>query len=229
MPTIGNLVKISFVDWENNITSVIFIKGCNLRCEFCHNHEILCDDNVSTPSIQEVKSFLETRNHDIEGIVISGGEPLMNASIIPFITEIKNLTNLPIKIDTNGCYPETLNELINDKLIDYIAMDIKAPLKHYKKVCGVSVDTEKISKSIKLIMNCGIDYEFRTTLTPVFHDEKSIIAMAKLIAGAKVWYFQRISPHQSLQENFPKLRFTNTRLDYFINISKKYVEKVLVR
>ena len=226
MISIGGFVKNSFVDWPEKITSVIFLNECPFRCPYCHSFSLLNKKIVLDK--EEILDFLNKRKQDLDGIVISGGEPLTDIGIIPFIEELKQF-NLPIKIDTNGNYPDLLQELINNNLIDYIAMDIKAPLKKYHDVCGVSVNTEKISKSIKIIMESNIDYEFRSTLTPVFHEEKDILTMSKLIKDSKIWYWQQISPHDTLSENFPKLRFTVDRLWQIKSMAEKNVKKITVR
>ena len=152
---IGGLQKTSLLDYPDTISAIVWTVGCNFRCPFCYNRDIVLG-NVELISEDEVLSFLKKRFDMLEGLVITGGEPLIQADIVEFAEKIKKIGYL-IKIDTNGMYPEKLKELIDKKLVDYIAMDIKAPKKKYETLTGVKTDIKKIEKSIDIIKNSGVD------------------------------------------------------------------------
>lgn len=160
---IGGLQKFSLINFPGKSAAVIFTKGCNFRCPFCHNQGLIDPDN-SWPIIplDTVIQFLETRRGDLDGVVISGGEPTLQKDLSAVIAKIR-LMGFLIKLDTNGSQPAILAQLLADKLIDFIAMDIKAPLAQYEKLAGVSIDHTAIATSIAEIRSAGIPYLFRTT------------------------------------------------------------------
>lgn len=163
------LQKVSLQDFPDTISCIIFIAGCSFRCPACYNAEIL-DLQEEKISEKEILDFLEKRKSKLDGVVISGGEPLINPEIISFLEKIKE-KEYKIKIDTNGSNPNLLKEIIDKRLVNYIAMDVKSPREIYEKVAGVKIDLEKIEESMKIIVNSGIDFEFRTTLVPVIDGE----------------------------------------------------------
>lgn len=174
MMNIAGLQKVSTIDYPGEIACTIFLRSCNFRCGFCHNPELVmraCGQNFSEDKILE---FLKKRIGKLDGICVTGGEPLMTLDF-DFIKKIKEL-GYKVKIDTNGSFPDKLKEMIDLELVDYIAMDIKGDKDNYKNVVGVDVDLNKIEKSIKLIHDFG-NYEFRTTIVKRFHDAKSIASM----------------------------------------------------
>lgn len=186
---IGGLQKTSLLDYPDTISAIVWTVGCNFRCPFCYNKDIVLG-NVELISEDEVLTFLKKRFDMLEGLVITGGEPLMQDDIVEFIEKIKKIGYL-IKIDTNGMYPEKLKELIDKKLVDYIAMDVKAPKKKYENLTGIKTDIKKIEKSIEIIKNSDVDYEFRTTFTPDFLTSEDILDIAKWLKGAKKFYLQQ--------------------------------------
>jgi len=163
---IGGFQRFSLIDYPAKISAIIFTQGCNFRCPYCHNPELV-DPKLFTSAIDEdlILSFLRKRVGKLDGVVITGGEPLLQHDLIEFIKKVKEMGYL-IKLDTNGSYPEKLERLLD--LIDYIAMDIKAPLEKYHDVVRTDVCTEKIMESITIILNGDIDYEFRTTVVKAF-------------------------------------------------------------
>jgi len=181
---IAGLVKTSLCDYPGKVASVIFTSGCNFNCPYCHNHNII-DTNNLTELIPEkdIIKFLNKRKNLIKNVVISGGEPCLQKDLITFVAELKSM-DFKIKLDTNGSFPGTLKQLVEKKLIDYVAMDIKAPLKPeiLKCITGVNSNIEdviiNIYESIKILNYGNIDYEFRSTLIKELHSFKDICEMA---------------------------------------------------
>jgi len=161
---IGGFQKFSLLDYPDKISAIIFTQGCNFRCSYCHNNQLLDKEpSASTINPQEIWDFLNKRWKQIDAVVITGGEPTIQPDLIEFMQKIKN-SGFLIKLDTNGSNPEVIEEVIKLKLADYIAMDIKAPLEKYQDITNSAVDTEKIQESINIIKNSDIEYEFRTTI-----------------------------------------------------------------
>jgi len=160
---IGGLQKFSFIDYPNKTSAIIFTQGCNFRCAYCHNPELVYPNKYQVPMPEEqVFAFLESRKNQLDAVVITGGEPTLQPDLIEFIKKIKSMGFL-VKLDSNGSNPKVLEQVINQKLVDFIAMDIKAPFDKYNLVCCVPININDITKSIDLIKNSGIDFLFRTT------------------------------------------------------------------
>lgn len=189
MVIIGGLQKTSLVDYPGNIVATIFLQGCNFKCGFCHNPELLSLENDNSIPEEEVLSFLDSRKGIIDGVCITGGEPTIQKDLIGFIEKIKEKSFL-VKLDTNGSNPNVIKELTDKKLIDYIAMDIKVPFEDYDKIVE-NFDVEKIKESVELIKNSNIDSEFRMTLHPILHNEEKIIEIAKYLKNAKKYVLQQ--------------------------------------
>ncbi len=161
---IGGVHKISLIDYPEKISAVIFTRGCNFRCAYCHNHALIHPHLFKKQvHAKEIISFLNNRRGLLDGVVVSGGEPLLQVDIKAFIREIKAM-GYQVKLDTNGSKPEMLNDLLMDGLIDYVAMDYKAPLRAYRSGAGVEVDIGRIKKSLYMITEGDIPYEIRTTI-----------------------------------------------------------------
>ncbi len=193
---IGGIQKTSLLDYPDVISAIIWTVGCNFRCPFCYNKDIVLGKVRLIPN-EDVFSFLEKRKEMLEGLVITGGEPLMQKDISDFCIKVKKMSYL-IKIDTNGMYPEKLKELIDENLIDYVAMDIKASKKKYEILTNSKVNIKKIEESIKLLQNSRIDYEFRTTFAPKLLIKDDIIEIAKWISGSKKFYLQQFKTNTPL-------------------------------
>lgn len=171
---IGGIQKVSLIDFPANISCVVFTQGCNFRCRYCHNPELVYPQLFQKEIPQEeVFEYLKKRKNLLEGVVITGGEPTIQADILDFIKEIRKL-GYKIKLDTNGYVPEVLEKLI--PFLDYIAMDIKTSFDkvEYSRICGIEIDIEKIIQSIKLIVESKKNFEFRTTVDETFVDQKKI-------------------------------------------------------
>ncbi len=158
---IGGLLKFSMIDFPGYISAIVFTQGCNIRCKYCHNPELLPLAADTSYSEEEILYYLEKRKNCLEGLVITGGEPTLQPDLKEFIIKVKAL-GYKVKLDTNGTNPQMVRELINEHLVDFVAMDIKAPFEKYHLVCG-PVNTAKVYETMSLIVNSGIDYQFRTT------------------------------------------------------------------
>lgn len=173
---IAGLQKMTTIDYPDEIACTIFLYGCNFRCGFCYNPDLVVRDFHGGFGEKEVLEFLEKRIGKLDAVCITGGEPLMSLDF-DFVRKIKEL-GYKVKIDTNGSFPNRLREMIDSGLVDYIAMDIKGGKENYFKIAGVDVDLRKIEESIKMIHEFG-EYEFRTTIVNRFHDVDSIRKMGK--------------------------------------------------
>ena len=182
--------KFSLLDYDEKVSIVLFSPACNFRCPFCHNGESVLNSN--TPILfEEILEYLKSRVGLIDAVVFTGGEPTLMAELKSRIKQVKELGFL-IKLDTNGTHPNVLEDLINEGLLDYVAMDIKNSEKMYAETAGCpGVNIENIKKSIEILKNSGVNYEFRTTLVKEFHTEESIREMRDLVKGAKKLYLQK--------------------------------------
>ena len=186
---IGGLQKTSLLDYPDILCAIIWTMGCNFRCPFCYNKQLVLKKTEIIPE-EEILYFLKKRKGVLEGLSISGGEPLLQENIVNFIEKVKKMNYL-IKIDTNGAFPGKLKELIDKKLVDYVSMDIKAPKKKYDKLAGVKTNILKLEQSINLIKNKASDYEFKTTVIPGLLNREDIVEIAKWLKGSKKFYLQQ--------------------------------------
>lgn len=187
---IGGFQKFSLIDYPGKIAAVIFTQGCNFRCFYCHNPELVFPEKFGELyDTAEVLSFLEKRRNRLEGIVISGGEPTLQGDLIDFTGKIKKMA-YSVKLDTNGTNPEVIKEMISRGLLDYIAMDIKAPLEKYNLIAGAVVNLIDIKESIRIIESSGIDYNFRTTADNSFLPDKDISAITSLLLDREKYRVQ---------------------------------------
>jgi len=193
---IGGLQKTSLLDYPEQVSSIIWTVGCDFRCPFCYNKDLVLG-KVELISEEELFSFLKKRKNMLDGLVISGGEPLIQKDISEFTKKVKKLGYL-IKIDTNGMHPKKLKELIDNKLVDYISMDVKAPREKYELLTNIKTDLKKIESSIEIIKNSDIDYEFKTTFVPDLLTQEDIIKISKWIKGSKKYYLQQFKNDTSL-------------------------------
>ncbi len=182
---IGGLNKLTTQDFPEHLACIIFTKGCNFNCSYCYNRDLV-DNKAETIDEDYVMAYLYKRRKILDGVVISGGEPTIWDDLIPFIKKVKEF-KLDIKLDTNGYNPTMLKEILDNNLVDYIAMDIKAIPDKYMKVINKKIDFNKILESIDLIKKSNIKYEFRTTIMKGVHDKKDIIKILKLIGDSKLY------------------------------------------
>jgi pyruvate formate lyase activating enzyme len=202
---VKGLLKTSLIDYPGEISSVVFIGGCNLRCRFCHNANLVNDYN-ETPSIplEEVFSTLISRKKNISSIVITGGEPSFNSSIIEFISELK-AHNFKVKLDTNGFFPEVIQSLSSKKMIDYISLDIKTSPAKYKDLTGDS-SFDKVLSTLNILKDNDIDYEVRTTCVPGFVDIDELLEIGNCTGQVKKYYLQQFRNEITLDNAFSAFR-----------------------
>lgn len=215
---IGGLEKLSLLDYPGQIAAIVFTQGCNFRCHFCYNPLLVLprsgtdikQKDLSLISEDDLFVFLKKRLGKLDAVVITGGEPTIHRDLPEFIAKIKALGYL-VKLDTNGTNPAMLQRLLDKKLIDYLAMDVKAPWDKYEIVVGVKPDLSKIKKSVKIIMNSGLPYEFRTTVAPDLLTPEDIVALAAELKGAKLWYLQKFESNKDLVD--PKFQGAKSYTD----------------
>ncbi|MBM3250665.1 MAG: anaerobic ribonucleoside-triphosphate reductase activating protein [Candidatus Nealsonbacteria bacterium] len=205
---IGGLQKFTFIDYPGKLACVVFLAGCNFRCPFCYNREIVLAQEIKKHPLiseREIFKFLKERKNLLEGVVITGGEPCLNKGLLGFIKKAKKLGYL-VKIDTNGSFPEMLRYLIAQRLVDYVAMDIKASKEKYKEITGGRADLRHIERSVSLLKENRVDYEFRSTVAPTLLDKKDVLEIARWISGAKRYYLQNFRPEKTLNPKFEKIK-----------------------
>lgn len=183
--------KTTLLDYPGHVAATIFTGGCNFRCPFCHNSDLVVNPTMS-PCIsqEEIFAFLKKRKNVLSGICITGGEPTLQTNLSEFIKKVRFL-GYKIKLDTNGYRPDVISSLLEDNLLDYIAMDIKAGLSNYAKVSGIpNLDTSKIKESISIIENSGIDYEFRTTVVKELHSQEDFLEISEMLSSSSPYFIQ---------------------------------------
>lgn len=196
---LGGLQKCSLIDYPGKVSCIIFTQGCNFKCPWCHNGSLLLDKKNELISTDEIFSFLQTRIGLLDAVTITGGEPTIQQNIIPFLKRLRKLPFL-IKLDTNGYNPSVLREVIAHRLVDYIAMDIKAPFEKYQLLTNTVLDIKLIKESIDLIKKSNIDYEFRTTYVAGMLDETDLIKISDEMKNARKWIVQEFKPEKSMDK-----------------------------
>lgn len=234
MVEIKGLQKTTLLDYPGKVACIVFLAGCNFRCPFCHNSDlVLRADKLPTISEEEFFNFLKSRKGKLEGVVITGGEPTLQTDLPDFIRKIKNLGFL-VKLDTNGTNPEMVKKLINDSLIDYVALDFKGPLAKYNQYIGESTVyslQSTIDKMINILIRSKIDFELRTTVVPTLHTKEDLIEMAKEIKSLQSrWFLQPFSPKKCLDPEFEKIKpYPKNFFERVLPALKKLVPEVEVR
>jgi len=236
--TLGGFQKLTLIDYPGHIATTVFTVGCSFRCPFCHNPELV-DLRLTHNSESEKNffAFLKTRQGKLDGVCITGGEPTIQPDIVEFIRKIKKM-GFAVKLDSNGTRPDVLKRLIDQKLVDYIAMDIKSDLKNYDKLTGSKVpastrgdnrsstrgwDKDRIKLSVDLIMHSRVPYEFRTTVVPGLHKEKDFLEIAKWISGAREYWLQEYREDFKILDQSLKKKTKGKKLD--LEKIKKSIEK----
>lgn len=185
---LSGLQKLTLLDFPGKIAATVFTRGCNMRCPFCHNASLVVG-GADIIAEYEFFAFLEARRGRLGGVCISGGEPTLQRDLPEFIKKIRDM-GFAVKLDTNGTDPDMLSSLIEGGLVDYVAMDIKSSPEGYARVSGAVVDIEKIERSIKILMDGKIDYEFRTTVAKPLFSVSDFVEIGRMIEGAKRYYLQ---------------------------------------
>ena len=227
---IGGLQRISLIDYPGMICAIVFLEGCNFRCPYCHNPELV-DPCLFRTSVKESDAleFLETRKGKLDAVSITGGEPTIQSNLAAFIRKIRKM-GFAVKLDTNGSHPHIIKNLLTENLLDYIAMDIKAPLGKYKEIVSAQVNTDFIRESIGSILNAKIPCEFRTTIVQSQLDEEDVRKIADMISGASKYVLQKFMPTKTLDNKFLKEQsWSDVRLQNIKKILEKEIPSVAIR
>lgn len=221
---IGGLQKLTLIDYPGKIAATVFCLGCSFRCPWCYNIELVLPEKIKTKvqiPEKELLFFLKERKNLLEGICLSGGEPTIYEDLPEFINKIRDL-GYAVKLDTNGSNPEMLGKLIDNKLVDYVAMDIKAPKEKYSELVGGKKNDrsllENVQKSIDILNEGRVDYEFRTTIVPILLKKEDILEIARWIQPAKKYFLQNFQPTETIIPDFSKIEAYPE--EYLVEIQK---------
>ena len=228
---IGGFQKNTLIDFPGEMACLVFTPGCNLACPYCHNPELV-ETNTPELETETVFEFLKQRKGFLDGVVITGGEPCLQSDLLDFVQIIKGM-GFKVKLDSNGSRPRVLETLLDQGLLDYVAMDIKTDAPHYPELAKGNLDVEKIKESISLIMDRAPDYEFRTTCLAPFTTPETMANMGKRISGAKRYILQNCSKEVDMLDPV----FMETRAQFLgpqameelKRIAEHYVETVSIR
>jgi pyruvate formate lyase activating enzyme len=229
---IKGMVETSLLDWDGKIVTTLFVPKCNFRCPFCQNSDLIeHPDNFETIPFERIKKFIVKNKNFLDGVCLTGGEPLVYSDIGELISKLRDL-GMKVKLDTNGSYPKVLEKLISEGLLDFIAVDVKAPLVNslYEKSIGVKIDIAQIQNTIEIVMNSNVDYEFRTTVVPTLLDENGILEVCRNIKGANKYVLQQYVPDKALLPEFRKIQpYSRAIFDNMIELGHKYVNIMIAR
>lgn len=226
---IMGLQKLTLLDFPGKTACTVFTAGCNFRCPFCHNASLVTHiDRENFVSEDEFFSFLNKRKGILDGVCITGGEPTLQPDLTEFIKKIKN-AGFAVKLDTNGYNPNILGSIVNEKLVDYIAMDIKNSKESYRKTVGIeNFNIEPIEKSIEILKNGGVDFEFRTTVIKELHSGEDIVSIGKWISNVKNYFLQSFADSGDLIEDGLH-GYDKNELENLLNLLKEYIPSAELR
>ena len=229
MVEIKAIEKFSSRDFPGHISSTVFLGGCNFRCPYCHNAElVLSPESLQTTPADIFLSYLDNRKGWLEGICLSGGEPLLHEDVEDLIRVIRE-RSLLVKLDTNGSFPERLEGLLSAGLIDWVAMDVKAPLERYREVTRSSVDVERIARSVDIVRRSGVRYTFRTTVVPGFVGLEDVVKIGEWLRGAESCCIQPFIPHAPIDPAFlEKKPFSRTELDGILEAARPFFKDIRI-
>jgi pyruvate formate lyase activating enzyme len=227
---IGALQKVSLIDYPGEICAIVFTQGCNFRCPYCHNPELVNPEMYAECLTEEtIFSFLAKRKGKIDAVAITGGEPTTQHDLVDFVKRVRK-TGYSIKVDTNGSHPKVIEQLISMKLLDYIAMDIKSPADKFKNLTKSDISYQKITQTIELIMKSGIPYEFRTTVLKRLLDENDIVNIAHSIRNARLYILQQFIPSKVLDRRLMHYEsYSREELESLRKKITKSVSNILIR
>ena len=226
--------QMSLVDWDGMVASTLYTSGCNFRCPYCHNSGlVLFPDQYESIPVDEILDYVREHNDFIDGVVITGGEPCIHSNIGGLIKQLRDV-GVAVKLDTNGSFPELLESLIDKELLDYVAMDVKAPLDFdsYSKSAGITDRRtfEKVRDSIDLLMEGRVDYEFRMTVVPALHRASDLLRVAEQIKGARRFVLQNYVPRDTLDPAFlNETPYDAERLEEFKKMMAPMFDECLIR
>lgn len=221
----AGLDKLSLLDFDEKISCVVFTKGCNFRCPFCHNSMLVTNLSEDVIKFEDILAYLGKRKGVLDAVVISGGEPTLMNDLKGKIAQIKELGFL-VKLDTNGTNPDMVEDLLNNNLLDYVAMDIKNSPSKYDETAGCHVDLDKIRKTMKILESSNIDFEYRTTLVKEFHDDGSILEMAEFVKNGKRIFLQKFVERETcIRHNLHEVE--EKKAQDFLKILEPFIETKL--
>ncbi len=227
---IGGFMRMTVLDYPTKVAATVFTHGCNLRCPFCHNARLVVR-RAELLAEAEVLSYLEKRRGVLDGVCVSGGEPLLQADLFDFLARVRAL-GYAIKLDTNGTQPERLRQAVELGLVDYVAMDIKNSRAGYARTVGLDAyDTTAVEESVSFLLSNAIDYELRTTVVSPLHTEADFIAIGQWIAGAKRYFLQGFTDSGDLicADGVPLGAYSRTEMEHFAALCRPYVPSVELR
>jgi len=227
---IGYLQKTSFIDYPGRISAIVFTQGCNFRCPYCHNPELVIPQLFTDPVPEEkVIDFLSRRTGKLDGVVITGGEPTIHHDLPDFLMKMKSM-GFKVKLDTNGTNPDMLRQIIQENIVDYIAMDVKAPLDKYSAVVCSEIDQQTIAQSIRLIIDAGCASEFRTTLAKSLLQPEDVMRIGELIQGSSMYVLQSFVPSKHVDQEFiHETNFNENEIMHLIDGLSTLVDSCILR
>ena len=227
---LAGLQKLSLLDYPGLVACTLFTQGCNLRCPFCHNAGLVLPEAFGEQlDTDEVLAFLEKRRRVLDGVCVTGGEPLMHNEIMPFFHRIREM-GYRIKLDTNGFFPERLQALVNEDLIDYVAMDIKNGPSHYAETIGIPAPKmDAVEESKNFLLSGAVDYELRTTVVRGLHTRESLMEAARWIRGTKAWYLQQFRDSGAILSNNGLSAFTEEEMRQLLTAVREIIPHAELR
>ena len=236
---IASYLKTSLIEWPDKIASIIFTPGCNFRCPFCHNASLVKNSGLSLIAEDKVLADLKKRKTWIDAVVVTGGEPTLQVDLYKFLRKVKKMA-LSTMIHTNGTGSESVSRLLKERLLDYIAMDLKGDFEDYARYTGnVEPQMSKVKSSMELIVGSGVEYEFRTTVVPGLHDLENLKRLANelknIIHNTKYkiqprWYLQQFQPKNNLDKKFLKIKpYSKEEMENFQRHLQKIIPQTLLR
>jgi len=229
MMQIAGFQETSLLDYPDHISAIVWTLGCTFRCPYCYNKDIVLGSGALIPP-GDILSFLHHRRRRLEAVVVSGGEPLMQDGLGGFLREVKALGFL-VKVDTNGMFPERLELLLDEGLVDYVAMDVKTSREKYRVAAGVRVPVERIEQTVRLIRECAPAYEFRTTVVPGVVSKEDVLAIGEWLQGSACFYLQQFKPMSSLiNASFERVvPYTKERLEEMLAAVRPFFKQCGLR
>jgi len=231
LPPISGFIPSSLIEWQGKIASVLFLPGCNLRCRYCHSADlVLHADKLPDIHWEEVRQSLDSRKDWLDGAEVTGGEPTLHPELPELLEALKRL-GLAVKLDTNGTRPGVVEELIGRGLVDYVAMDLKAPLdERYHTLTATECELDALRDSVQLLLKTDTDHEFRTTVCPAFTDEEEMSAIAREIEGARRLVLQPFRPVGCLDpEMLGVTPYSPEKLQSLAELARPHVQECWVR
>ncbi len=219
--------KMTLLDFPGKVACTVFTGGCNLRCPFCHNASLVTSPRLRENAQEEVLSYLEKRRGILDGVCVTGGEPLLQPDLLSFLRRVKEM-GYQVKLDTNGSDPVRLSQILSSGLVDYVAMDVKSGPSHYAKAIGMARDPAIFLESISYLSKSGVPHEFRTTAVKGIHEEKDFEEIAKLLAGEERFFLQKfVDSGDLLGEGFQA--FSEEQMQHFLEILRKTIPGAQLR